>query len=714
MLRRVVILLACGLLASARFAFAATIVQTQGDASIAHDAQAGTWIVSAGGATLTAALDSSSDWQIVSLVSPTGRNWISGSVPDTWITANGTTYAFGNRAAGFTYPQASSSSDGRRLELDAAFTLQKANLVVTRHIVVVSGSPTFEVWTTFKSSGAAVSVSNISAIQMLIAPGTVHWLTGHVGDPSDTTFDSAFAQRQQTLNVGDTLTLGGPNRSSEQAIPWFTLDGPGDEFYAGLMWSGGWSLTAARRANGIEVAWGLGTMSTTVGAASVEGPHVLVGVASGAGPEASAAIRAFIVNSIREGQPFAPLVTYNTWFAYGTAVDETTMREEMDHAASLGAELFVIDAGWYTGADTDNPSDFDQGLGTWEVDASRFPNGMIPLKDYAHGLGMKFGIWVEPERVNRSVIGTDGLDESAIATVGGDYQSADSGQICLAGAAGRQWVVDHLTALLDAVQPDYLKWDNNLWVNCDRAGHGHGNTDGNFAHVTALYQILAALRQRYPTLVIENCSQGGNRLDFGMLRYTDTAWMDDRTAPSVHVRHNIEGLSAMFPPAYLLSFVTNHEGESIEDAQDLSLYFRSRMAGLLGLCFRGGELSDSDTAAIQREIATYKAARATQSDSSAALLSPQANYSDGPVWDVLQETSADGGVLLYAFENGGAGSDSTNVMPKDLQPGVTYVVGSADAGSLGEATGADLMAHGIAVMQSPTSASHLLMLKPAS
>jgi len=42
------------------------------------------------------------------------------------------------------------------------------------------------------------------------------------------------------------------------------------------------------------------------------------------------------------------------------------------------------------------------------------------------------------------------------------------------------------------VQPDYLKWDNNLWVNCDRAGHGHGNTDGNFAHVTALYQILAA------------------------------------------------------------------------------------------------------------------------------------------------------------------------------------------------------------------------------
>ena len=451
-------------------------------------------------------------------------------------------------------------------------------------------------------------------------------------------------------------------------------------------------------------------MTTTVGAAIVE-PHVLIGVARGARSEASAAMKAFIVNSIRQGQPFTPLVTYNTWFAYGTNVDEMSMRAEMESAAALGAELFVIDAGWYTGADTDDPSDFDQGLGTWEIDPTRFPNGMAALKDYAHGLGMKFGLWVEPERVNRSVIGTDGLDESAIATAGGDYQSSDSGQVCLAGAAGRKWVVDHLTALLDAATGP-LKWDNNVWVNCDRAGHGHGTADGNFAHVTALYQSLAALRERYPNLVIENCSQGGNRLDFGMLRYTETAWMDDRTAPSVHVRHNIEGLSEMFPPGYLLSFVTDHVGESIENAQDLSLYFRSRMTGILGLCFRGAALSDSDAAGIQREIATYKAARSTQSDGSAALLSMQASFSDGPEWDVLQEISADGDVVLYAFENGGSSGNGTNVVPKDLLPDTTYSVRSADAGEIGEATGADLMTNGIALVQSPASASHLLMLIP--
>src|SRR5204862_4697919 len=118
-----------------------------------------------------------------------------------------------------------------------------------------------------------------------------------------------------------------------------------------------------------------------------------------------------------------------------------------------------------------------------------------------------------------------------------DVCSSDlhAGQICLASAAGRQWLLDKVTGLIDEVQPDYLKWDNNMWINCDREGHGHGSTDGNFAHVHGLYQTLAELRDRYPDLIVENVSGGGNRLDLGMLRYTAVAWMDARTAPSVHV-----------------------------------------------------------------------------------------------------------------------------------------------------------------------------------
>src|SRR5262249_12054162 len=158
---------------------------------------------------------------------------------------------------------------------------------------------------------------------------------------------------------------------------------------------------------------------------------------------------------------------------------------------------------------------------------------------------------------------------------------------------------------------DYLKWDNNMWVNCDRDGHGHSATDGNFAQVSGLYEIFSTLRQTYPDLLIENVSGGGNRLDLGMMRYTDVAWMDDRTAPSVHVRHNMEGLSTVFPPAYLLSFLTDHDTEPIHDGPDLTLYVRSRMTGALGLCFRSAELSEGEAATLAREIALYKSVRTT-------------------------------------------------------------------------------------------------------
>ena len=122
------------------------------------------------------------------------------------------------------------------------------------------------------------------------------------------------------------------------------------------------------------------------------------------------------------GRPIASLVTYNTWFAYGTEIDETSMRTEMDHAAALGVELFVIDAGWYPGTGAAGPFDFDAGLGGWTADPARFPNGLGPLREYAHSLGMQFGLWVEPERVNLSLVGAPGVEEAWLATEGGQVR----------------------------------------------------------------------------------------------------------------------------------------------------------------------------------------------------------------------------------------------------------------------------------------------------
>jgi alpha-galactosidase len=690
-------------------ATAATAVAQAGDASIAHDEAAGTWTLRAGGAALTLAADPSRDFAVVSLISPSGRAWTGGAASDTFVRVGGRTHPFGHRGNGFEYQNTTVSARAGGLQLDATFTLRSANLTVTRHYAIVSGSPSYEAWTTLAAAGGLPSVADLNALVLTVPAGTIHWVTGLQGDTANVPSDTAFTLEQKTLTAGEHLAIGATKRASEQVVPWFAIDGAADQFYAALMWSGAWSLDIARTGENLEVTLGLAPMSTIV-QTTVEGPHVVFGAAAGGTAEASAALRSYLLDGIRGGRPLAPLVTYNTWYAYGTEIDEASMRAEMERAAKLGVELFVIDAGWYPNAGAGGPTDFDSGLGAWTADPDRFPDGLAPLRDYAHSLGLKFGLWVEPERVSLALVGDPGVQESWLATTDGAYGSDHAAQICLAGTAAQRWLLDRLTGLIDEVQPDYLKWDNNMFVNCDRAGHGHGATDGNFAHVNGLYGLLSALRDRYPDLLIENVSGGGNRLDIGMLRYTDVAWMDDRTAPSVHVRHNLEGLSAVFPPAYLLSFVTDQAGEPLHDAPDVSLYFRSRMAGALGLCFRGDGFSEGDAASMSREIAIYKAIRGAIVGAAGALLTPQAAADDPPAWDVLQESASGGDEFVIGAFQSDEGVPTFTVKPSGLQPELTYEVQSVDTGALGAASGRELMDGGIDVVESPNSAAHILII----
>jgi alpha-galactosidase len=687
---------------------AAAALASSGDASISHESS-GNWILAAGGATLTLAADSSRDFAVVRFSAASGKSVAQTAVSDSLIHVNAQAVPFGSRSGGFTFDSVSVDAPGGSLQLNATFTLGSARLRVTRHYRIVSGSPSFEVWNTYAPTAGDVVLSDLNALQLTVPNGALHYLSGLLGDSADIAGDNPFTLQQQSLTNGQHFAIGAHGRASEESVPWFSVDGAQDEFYAALMWSGAWSLAVDRTGTGLAFSFGLATMKTTI-AGPIDGPHAVFGVASGGLTQASAALRSYVLDGIRGGRPLESLVTYNTWFAYGTEIDEPSLLAEMSRAAALGVELFVVDAGWYDGAGAAGPMDFDSGLGSWTADPVRFPNGLKPLRDFAHRLGMRFGIWVEPERVNLSVTGAPGVEERWLATHGGEYGSDHTGQLCLANAAARQWLLDQLVALIDDVQPDYLKWDNNIWINCDRDGHSHGSSDGNFSHVRGLYDMLSALRERYPDLQIENVSGGGNRLDIGMLRYTDVAWMDDRTAPSVHVRHNIEGLSAVFPPAYLLSFVTDHEGEPLHDAPDLSLYFRSRMVGALGLCFRTSDFTEGESASISHEIAIYKTMRETLAVAAGALLTQQAQAESGPAWDVLQESASGNQQLLVSAFQTDTGVQKVNVKPTGLDESTIYLVRSVDTGTLGTASGADLMANGVDLLQSPNTAAHILII----
>jgi alpha-galactosidase len=210
--------------------------------------------------------------------------------------------------------------------------------------------------------------------------------------------------------------------------------------------------------------------------------------------------------------------------------------------------------------------------------------------------------------------------------------------------------------------------------------------------------------------MIENVAGGGNRLDLGMLRYSDVAWMDDRTAPAAHVRHNLEGLSVVFPPAYLLSFVTDFADEPLHNSPDPSLYMRSRSAGALGLSFRLPGLTSGDIDALRAEVELYKTIRAAQATAASALLTSQAIVGAGPAWDVLQESSDDGRqIVVFAYQSD-RGVERVNIKPSGLKAQTMYEVRSADVGVLGVASGADLAANGLDLFASTRSSAHTIVL----
>src|SRR6476646_5179084 len=128
---------------------AAAQVEQAGDASIVHDTRAGTWSIAAGGATLTLSLSGSRDFEVTALTTSEGKSWIPSAATDSSVIVDGTTFAFGTRASGFVYQNATTSTRDQTVTLDAAFDLPKAGLRVTRHYRAVSGSPTFEAWNTY-------------------------------------------------------------------------------------------------------------------------------------------------------------------------------------------------------------------------------------------------------------------------------------------------------------------------------------------------------------------------------------------------------------------------------------------------------------------------------------------------------------------------------------------------------------------------------------
>ena len=295
-------------------------------------------------------------------------------------------------------------------------------------------------------------------------------------------------------------------------------------------------------------------------------------------------------------------VLLNTWEAVYFDHDVEVLRELAGAAAAVGVERFVLDDGWF-GSRRDDTS----GLGDWWVSSDVYPDGLAPLIDHVRGLGMEFGIWVEPEMVNPDSEMFRTHPDWALATDGYD---AVLGRNQLVVDLGNPDAFEYLLGQLDALLADhhiaFVKWD----MNRDHVqGSGASGAAGTRAQTLALYALLDELRRRHPTVEFESCASGGGRVDHEILRRAARVWTSD--CNDALERQTIQrGASMLIPPEVMGAHIGPRRSHTTGRMHGLAFRTATAMFGHLGIEWNISRLDADEREALAAAIALHKRFRA--------------------------------------------------------------------------------------------------------
>ena len=268
--------------------------------------------------------------------------------------------------------------------------------------------------------------------------------------------------------------------------------------------------------------------------------------------------------------------------------------------------MFVVDDGWFSG----RKDDFG-GLGDWRPDTNKFPNGLRPLIDAVRGLGMKFGLWIEPEMVNRkSKLFEEHPDW--IFAFPNRKGSEQRNQLML--NFSKPEVVEHLFGVMDELlrknEIAFLKWDMNRHISEPGWADAGYNKEREIwvRHVRGVYGLIDRLRKKHPDVLWENCSGGGGRADIGMLARMDQTWVSDNTDPSDRLRIQW-GYTHAFAAKTMVAWVTDNPDGINQRSTPLAFRFHVSSTGTLGI---GGDLlkwSESELQEAKFHVEQYKRVR---------------------------------------------------------------------------------------------------------
>ncbi|EHK2345987.1 alpha-galactosidase [Clostridium perfringens] len=296
-------------------------------------------------------------------------------------------------------------------------------------------------------------------------------------------------------------------------------------------------------------------------------------------------------------------ILLNSWEALSFSIDEEKIKELATNASKLGVELFVLDDGWFGKRNNDNA-----GLGDWTVNKEKFPNGLNEIIEYINKLGMDFGIWIEPEMVNK---------ESELYRSHPDWiihdpnrkPSHTRNQYTL--DFSRDEVVDHIYNQIEKLLYDYnisyVKWDMNRYITECYSKDKGANLQGTVYHkyILNVYKLYDKLTTRFPDILFESCSSGGARFDPGMLYYAPQTWTSDNTDAMERIKIQY-GSSLVYPLISMGSHVSESPNQQV--FRETALETRANVAyfGNLGYELDVNKLWDVEKEEIKKQIQFYK------------------------------------------------------------------------------------------------------------
>lgn len=292
-------------------------------------------------------------------------------------------------------------------------------------------------------------------------------------------------------------------------------------------------------------------------------------------------------------------ILINNWEATYFDFTEEKLLSIAKKAKELGIELFVLDDGWF-GERTKETA----GLGDWYVNRNRLKNGISGLSRKIHDLGMMFGLWFEPEMVNKD---SDLYRKHPDYIIETPKRHASHGRKQYVLDFSRKEVVDNiyeqLVKILDEGEIDYIKWDMNRNITECYSIAYPPEQQGEIMHryILGVYDLYERLIERYPKILFESCASGGGRFDAGMLYYAPQAWTSDDSDAIERLKIQY-GTSFGYSQSMMGAHVSASPNEQLGRNTPLKIRGDVAFFGAFGYELDLDKLSSTELASIKKQI----------------------------------------------------------------------------------------------------------------